>query len=126
MKDQKKRREIAEYSAKRAGYKFAVNLQDPTDISALKETEAYIQGWLARDTSIGYRVKANARKKRTREMIAYCKKYREAYTEEVFTPLAPGEKNDGTDVFTTRVSAQMGRFILDNIIRDLLNGNATK
>lgn len=59
----------------------------------------------------------HGRKAELAEWQAHFKQYREAYAEDLFTPIASGEKNDGSDRFTTRVSGQMGRFILDNLIR---------
>jgi hypothetical protein len=53
------------------------------------------------------------------KMRVYLLKYREAYAEDLFTPIAEVQKNDGSDSFTTRVSAHMGRFLIDNMIRAL-------
>lgn len=55
-------------------------------------------------------------------IVEHLRAYREAYAEDIFTPVAHGEKNDGTDRFTTRVSAHMGRFVLDNLIKDCSDG----
>lgn len=64
---------------------------------------------------------AKAIKAERERIIEKLREYRQAYAEDLFTPIKSGEKNDGTDRFTTRVSGHMGRFILDNLIGGYLN-----
>jgi hypothetical protein len=81
---------------------------------------ADLRPWDDDSTEIAMKLAYDAgRSQALKDAADHCRTYREAYAEDMFTPIASGEKNDGTDRFTTRVSGHMGRFVLDNVIRDI-------
>jgi hypothetical protein len=51
------------------------------------------------------------------EAAQYLIRYREAYPEDLFTPIQPGEPDP---ISRDRIAGEMGRFVLDNCQRDIL------